>query len=348
VVRGVVAGATQRRFAPAGRSSTLVPRLLASLRKFLPLLFLAGLVAPLVAAEWPRATTPLPPGVQLLSDVAYLEPTRTEKLDLFLPARAAGDTALRPAVVYFHGGGWDRGDKATERERNFGNHFAAAGYVFVSVNYKLGAGAWPQNLLDCKNAVRFVRVRAQDYGVDPERIAVMGASAGGHLALLTAYTTGQNEFEPGAPYPGVSSRVRAVVEFYGITNLLTRQAVADDGTPLGRTHDSRAPAMLGAKRAENPERWRVASPVTHVKPESPPTFITQGLSDETVDYVQAVELANVLRKNRVPHELLLLEGVGHIYHFDGTQKVATPPHLRTAVLAFLAQHLGPAPDARRN
>jgi acetyl esterase/lipase len=309
---------------------------------------LVGLITPLAAAEWPRAATPLPPGVQLLSDVAYLEPARTEKLDIFLPARTGSGMALRPAVVYFHGGGWDRGDKATERERNFGNHFAAAGYVFVSVNYKLGAGAWPQNLLDCKNAVRFVRARAKDYGVDPERIAAMGASAGGHLALLAAYTTDQREFEPAAPYPRVSSRVRAVVEFYGITNLLTRQAVADDGTPLGRPHDSRAPAMLGAKRTENAALWRLASPVTHVKPESPPTFITQGLSDETVDYVQAVELANVLRKHRVPHELLLLEGLGHIYHFDGTQTVATPPHLRTAVLAFLAQHLGPSPDTRRN
>src|SRR3954469_12324115 len=127
------------------------------------LVCLAGLFAlakPLAAAEWPPAASPLPPGVRLVADVPFLEAGRMEKLALFLPARANGDATLRPAVVYFHGGGWDHGDKATERERNIGNHLSAAGYVFVSANYALGPGSWPRNLLDCKNAVRFLRAHA--------------------------------------------------------------------------------------------------------------------------------------------------------------------------------------------
>ena len=303
----------------------------------------------LAAAELP----PLPAGVRLLADVAYLEPTRRETLDIYLPPertapRAGVAAATRPAIVYFHGGGWVRGDKATERERNIGGHLAAAGYVFVSVNYVLGPDAWPKNLHDCKNAVRFIRRRASDYGVDPERIGAMGTSAGGHLALMVAYTNGVAEFEPSAPYPNVSNAVRAVIDFYGMTNLLTRRVVERDGTPTGGLMDSNAPAVMGVSRADGAEVWRRASPVTHVTPQSPPTLIVHGLADPTVDYLQAVELANVLRAHKVPHELLLLEGSGHMFNFDACQDQPMPAHLRPAVLAFAAQHLGAAAPPNRN
>lgn len=288
---------------------------------------------------------PLPAGVRLVSDVAYLEAGRTEKLDLYLPpasAPSAGTAAAkRPAIVYFHGGGWVRGDKADPRERNLGATFAAAGYVFVSVNYVLGPKAWPQNLRDCKNAIRFARARASEYGIDPERIAAMGASAGGHLAMMAAYTAegGPKELEPSAPYPNISNRVRAVIDFYGMTNLLSRRVVETDGTPTGRFMDSHSPEVLGVSRAEGAEVWRAASPVTHVTKTSPPTFIAHGLADATVDYIQAVELANVLRARDVAHELLLLEGIGHQFNFATWQDRPMPAHLKTAVLAFADKYL---------
>lgn len=281
---------------------------------------------------------PLPAGVTLQSDVPFLAADRAERLDLYLPAGPA-DGPKRPAVVYLHGGGWVRGDKATDRERNIGGHFAAAGYVFVSANYLLGPKAWPQNLLDGKNAIRFLRAQAARYHVDPRRIAVMGTSAGGHLAMMAAYTAGHPDFEPASPYPGVASDVCAVVNFYGITNLLSRRAVEPDGTPTGRFYDSNAPEVLGVSRTENPARWRQASPVSHLSRTSPPTLIVHGLSDPTVDYLQAVELANGLRAQGVVHELLLLEGIGHMFHFDAWQDQPMPAHVRPAVLAFLARHL---------
>jgi acetyl esterase/lipase len=291
------------------------------------------------------APAPLPPEVRLLSDVPYLEPARKEKLDIYLP-RAGAKDALRPAVVYFHGGGWTHGDKATERERNIGGHLAAAGYVFVSVNYILGPKQWPQNLLDCKNAIRFVRQHASEYGVDPERIAAMGTSAGGHLALMAAYTANQ-QFEPATPYPGVSNRVLAVVDFYGMSDLLTRRQVLEDGTPTDKLADSQSPAVLGAKRSEDPELWRNASPVTHVTASSPPTFIVHGLSDPTVNYGQAIELANVLRQHHVPHELMLLEGIGHMFNFDFWQATPMPAQLKPAVLTFLTKYLAPSKPSPR-
>jgi acetyl esterase/lipase len=318
------------------------------MRILICLVCLLALASRVAAAEWPAPTSPLPPGVKLISDVAFLEPNRGEKLDIYLPARSPGDVAPRPAVVYFHGGGWDHGDKATERERNIGNHLAGAGYIFVSANYIVGNNAWPQNLYDCKNAVRFLRAHAKDYGVDPERIATMGTSAGAHLALMVAYTATEPALEPPAPYPTVSNRVRAVVDLYGITNLLTRQLTLPDGTPTAKPADSHAPAVFGGKRTEKPEVWRIASPVNHVTADSPPTFIAQGLADATVDYVQSVELANTLRAKRVPHELLLLEGVEHMFHLDRSPTVALPPHFQPALFAFLARHLGPPQDTGRN
>lgn len=282
---------------------------------------------------------PLPAGVRLLADVSYLEPERAEKLDIYLPAEGGPGKSL-PAVVYFHGGGWVRGDKAAERERNLGANFASRGYVFVSVNYILGPKAWPANLFDCKNAIRFLRKHAEQYGVDPERIAAMGASAGAHLALMAAYTPHVAELEPqGGLYAGVSNRVRAVIDFYGMSNLLTRRVVEADGTPTGALMDSNAPAVIGVSRAEGAAKWRFASPVTHVAPGSPPTLIVHGLADPTVDYIQAVELANVLRKHGVAHELVLLEGIGHMFHLDLWQQTALPESLKTAVFSFLSRHL---------
>ena len=320
------------RVRPSARFRALGCRMLAAVVLFAPS---AGTTAEML---------PLPPGVRLVSDVPFLETGRDEKLDVYLPAR--DDGGLRPAIVYFHGGGWVRGDKATERERNIGGKLAASGFVFVSANYVLGPRAWPQNLRDCKNAIRFVRANAARYGVDPQRIAAMGTSAGGHLALMAAYT-GQGspaEFEPGAPYPGISSAVVAVVDFYGMTNLLTRQIAAPDGTPTGKPMDSHAPEVLGVTRTEDRGRWELASPITHVRADSPPTLIVHGLSDPTVDYVQAVELANALRARAVPHELLLLEGIGHMFFLDAWNGQPMPD-LTPAVTRFLHRHMTRTPLA---
>lgn len=288
-------------------------------------------------------------GIRIISDVAFLEEGRAEKLDIYLPTDEVPRPAtapLRPAVVYFHGGGWVRGDKATEREKNIGTGLAKSGFVFVSANYILGPKAWPQNLRDCKNAVRYIRANAAGYGVDPTRIAAMGTSAGGHLAMMAAYTAdvGPAEFEPTAPYPNVSSAVTAVIDFYGMTNLLTRQVVLPDGTPTGKPADSHSPEVLGATRTEDPARWQLASPVSHVTKKSPPTLIVHGLADPTVDYVQAVELANVLRSREVAHDLVLLEGIGHMFYLNEWNEQPMRD-LTPTVVGFLRQHLTSAPLA---
>ncbi len=160
--------------------------------------------------------------VRVLKDVPFLAPGRAEKLDIYLPPPPpAGE--LSAAVVWIHGGGWTGGTKNEARAQQICTTLVNAGYVALNVDYKLGDGAWPTNLHDCKNAVRFLRTRAAEWRIDPDRIAVAGGSAGGHLALMVGYTAGVPELEPAAPYPGVSSAVRAVIDMYGISDLRTRR-----------------------------------------------------------------------------------------------------------------------------
>jgi acetyl esterase/lipase len=243
--------------------------------------------------------------------------------------------------VWIHGGSFTGGDKAQAREKNFGTNLAAAGYVVASVNYRMGDGAWPQNIRDCKNAVRFLRAHAAEYRIDPARIGVAGGSAGAYLALMVGFAGDGAPFDPGAAYPGVSDRVRAVIDFYGPSNFLSRQSVGHDGKPTGmpRAKPVDSPAVFNAKPGDT-EIFRKASAVGYVTRDAPPVLICQGTADPEVDYLQAVELDAVLGRNGVPHELHLLDGIGHSFDLESWRKQPLPVDLKSIVLSFLAKSLG--------
>ena len=291
-----------------------------------------------VAARAAESVAAVP---RMLPDLAYLAPDRAEKLDLYLPV-APAKGKLSPAVVWIHGGGWTGGVKTENRAKEICTTLAAAGYVAVSVDYKLGDGAWPTNLHDCKNAVRFLRAHAVKYQLDPDRIAVAGGSAGGHLALMVGFTGDQPEFEPAGaatPYPGVSSQVRAVIDLYGPVNLLTRQEVDEKGTPTGKFRPAGPAKVFGTDDPTAPV-YRTASPVTHVTKNVPPVLILHGRIDTTVDRAQSEELAGVLQRHGVPHEIVMVEGAGHTFDFQTWNKKPLSRDLRPVALAFLAKHLG--------
>jgi acetyl esterase/lipase len=276
--------------------------------------------------------------VRITKDLPFLAPDRGEKLDLYLPAEPAPGKRS-PALVWIHGGGWSGGTKNEARAKNVCETLAGAGYVAVSIDYKLGEGAWPTNLHDCKNAVRFLRANAAKYNIDPKRIAVAGGSAGGHLALMVALTTGKPELEPAGPYPGVSSAVGCVVNFYGITDLLTRQQTDAKGNPTAtRKLMGNSLKYFGANSADA-EVLRVASPVTHVTPESPPMLTLHGRADTTVDYLQAEELARVSKERGARHDILLLDEVGHTFDLQTFARKPLPQDLRPIVLQFLARSM---------
>ena len=287
------------------------------------------------------------PAVQIDHDVAFLAPDRAEKLDVYHPlSPAAGAPA--PAVVWIHGGGWSSGTKNEARAREICTTLARAGYVAVSIDYRLGKDSWPTNLHDCKNAVRFLRAHAADYAIDPERIAVAGGSAGGHLALMVGFTAGKPDFEPTAaatPYPGVSSAVRCVIDLYGITDLRTRRQTDQTGQPTAtRKLMEKSLGYFGAD-SEEADVLRLASPVTHVTKNSPPVLILHGHADTTVDYPQSERLAALLQERGVEHEAIFLDGIGHTFTLETWSRKPLPRDLRPVVLAFLAKHLG-APAQR--
>lgn len=300
--------------------------------KILPLagLALVSLLSSVLAAA---------PGVRIVKDVEYLGAGRKEKLDLYLPeAPVAGK--LAPALVWIHGGGWSGGEKGEQRAQEICGTLAAAGYVAVSIDYRLGNRSWPQNLLDCKNAVRFLRAKAAEFHLDPNRIAVAGGSAGGHLALMVGFTTGMAGLEPDAPYAGVSSAVRCIIDMYGPTNLLTRKDIAKDGTPSAtRRLMGKSLEYFGAKDEEDPV-LKLASPVTHVRREVPPVLVLHGRADTTVDYHQSDELVRLLKEKGAKHEYLLIDGVGHTFAWENWGKKKMERDLRPVALAFLAKHLG--------
>jgi acetyl esterase/lipase len=276
-------------------------------------------------------------GVIFEKDIVYLAAERTEKADLYLPANRAAGTRS-PGIVIIHGGGWRGGEKAASREINIGTNLARAGYVCLSIDYRLnGENIWPTNLQDCKNAVRFLRKNAEKYGIDTAHIGVIGGSAGGHLALMVGYTDNVNELAPKGPYPGISDSVQAVVNLYGIADVRTCRETEADGTPTEKLKDSAA-YMLGP-RAENADKWALASPVTHLRKDGPPVLILHGTADTTVDRDQSTMLAARLKEIGIPHELHLIEGIGHTFDLQTWNRKPLPNDLRPLVIGFFDRYL---------
>jgi acetyl esterase/lipase len=275
---------------------------------------------------------------KIVLDVPYLAGDRAEKLDLYLPvSRPAGTRS--PALVWIHGGGWKGGAKSDGRARQVCTIAAQAGYVAVSIDYKLGTGAWPVNLQDCKNAVRFLRAKADEFGIDPARIAIGGGSAGGHLALLVGLTSGVPGLAPAQPYPGVADDVRCIVNFYGVTDLrVAHDTEASGKMPVIQRLIRNSLAVFGAT-SPGDEVLALASPLVHLRADSPPILTFHGREDATIDCAQAEELDRMAREVGARHRLLVLEGVGHSFSLRGSKRTPVPRELETEFLKFIEANL---------
>jgi acetyl esterase/lipase len=281
-------------------------------------------------------------------NISYLPEAKdtSHQLDLYLPK--AGTSGKRPLLVWIHGGGWAGGDKNDLREQQIGRRLADEGYVVASINYSLASDehpTWPKAVFDCKNAIRFLRRNAAQWKIDPDRICVGGGSAGAHLALMVAYTHGIPEMTPATPYEGERDDVKAVMSFYGATNFLTMQTTDREGRPTGKPVAGRSiTRFLGQDRITGEAFWKEASPVTHVRPGIPATYLSHGKKDTTIDYLQSVELHDLLKKTGIPCEMVLLENTEHTYSFTHRGKAPLEKDLTPGILAFLNQHL-PATDS---
>jgi acetyl esterase/lipase len=250
-------------------------------------------------------------------DVDFLGADRKEKADLYLPAKIEPGQRC-PAVVIIHGGGWVGGEKRAGREINIGTNLAKNGYIGMSIEYVLAKKegtepTWPQNLYDCKNAVRWLRKNAVRLHVDPDHIGVIGGSAGGHLAAMVALTG--SELDP--PGEG-STRVNCAVDLYGPMLWLSQRDLP----------------MFRKTRAEAPEAYQQASPLTHVDKNDPPILILHGTADKTVSVDDSKALDAALTKAGVEHQLVIVEGAPHSFHLEPKQQ-----DLRPLVLGFFDKHL---------
>lgn len=287
-----------------------------------PFLLLLLAVPSVMLAKPPSNPVPVPGDVRVESDVAYLDADRKEKADLYYPKNMDSGVKL-PAVIVIHGGGFNDGDKARKREISICSDLVRGGYVTMSINYKLWnkgvkKPTWPQSLYDAKTAVRWLRKNAARLGVNPDRIGVLGGSAGGNLAAMLALTGPADGLEPAAPLGDVSARVSCAVDLYGAVD-------------LPNYHDMK---MFLKTRAEDPAVYSKASPVNYADKSDPPMLIIHGTADTVVDHSQSVTLAAKLKAAGVEHEFISIPDAPHSFDLQPSQR-----DLRPAVLGFLDKHL---------
>ncbi len=234
------------------------------------------------------------------SDVVYTKVGDTElKLDIARPSEGDGPF---PGVVIIHGGAWRAGNKSAHRDLI--QQFAKRGYVAISPQYRFcPAETFPAQVHDVKASVRWMRSHAKELRLDSEHIGATGFSAGGHLALMLGVTSPDDKLEGDVAADAPSSRVQAVVNYFGPTDM-NAEDIPEPSRPLLKD-------FLGTSPKEDPRLAAKASPVTYVTKDDPPTLTFQGTKDPLVPHTQAFKLTDAQTAAGVPGRLELIVGGGH-------------------------------------
>ena len=274
------------------------------------------------SAEAPK----VPEGITVYRDVAYVtDGHERQKLDLYVPDTGEN---LR-LIIWVHGGAWRGGDKT----HYVWMEYLKAGYAGASINYRLSQHAvFPAQIEDVKAAVRWLRANSETYRLDPNRFAAWGSSAGGHLVAMLGTTGDIEEFEVGENL-NVSSRIQAVVDYFGPTDFLQMDV---QSLPDGLVHDapdSPESQLVGGPIQEHKDRVSRANPITYVSKDDSPFLIIHGDQDKLVPYHQSVLLKDALEEAGVPVTLYRVKGGGHGWFRDSKVPELTK--------AFLEQHLKP-------
>ena len=264
-------------------------------------------------------TSPPPSIKNKFTDIAYATKSETQKLDIYLPNGRKGPF---PVIIAFHGGGFSEGDKSrdyTDYMLQGLNH----GYAVVTVDYRLsGEAKFPAAINDAKAAIRFIKVNAAQYNLNPNKIALWGTSAGGNLAALAGTTGGTNNcYDTSLSNANVSDNVTVVVDWYGPTNFcvmdkqFTESGIREqvDGVPFYNTEGSFPSKYLGLNISKVPDLCKQADPTTYITSKCPPFLIQHGTLDSVVPKQQSVDLAAAIKKEIGQDKvtLILLDGAGH-------------------------------------
>jgi acetyl esterase/lipase len=233
--------------------------------------------------------------------IEYSNPN-DEHLQLNL-ARPKAVSTKHPCVLCIHGGGFRAGKR--DRWDGLCKQLAERGYVAATITYRLAPKyQYPAAIHDVKTAVRWLRANAAKYQIDPDRIGVVGDSAGGHLAQFLGVTGDVVAFEGDGGNSNQSSRVQCVVNYYGPSDFTQSYGKSVDAAEV-------LPLWLGGNLETARNKHIEASPLNWVTPHAAPTLLIHGTKDNYVNYEQAVWMHDRLKACGVPVQMLTLDGAGH-------------------------------------
>lgn len=247
-----------------------------------------------------------PKGTTFINNVPYAGDTlKKHLLDIYLPPVVKSSY---PLIVWVHGGAWMLNDKYADMSymTQTLKGFIDKGYAIASIDYRHSTTApFPAQIQDCNQAVEFLYQNAAKYKLDRDKIALIGFSAGGHLASLLALSNNNNvkEFYAGGKKPDF--KIKVVLDFYGPSDFLSLKGV--------EVNDAKSPVnlLLGAWVFDRPDLAQKASPVTYVDKNDPPFLIVQGEKDESVNPMQSISLSLHLKLAGVKNDLIIVPNAPH-------------------------------------
>ncbi len=249
-----------------------------------------------------NAAPKVPDGVAYEPDIVFgkggdvelaLDIARPEKLDK--PA---------PCVVFIHGGGWQGGNRKVHTPHVL--EFAKRGFVSATIQYRLVPKAvFPAQVEDVKCAIRYLRANAEKHQLNPDKIGAVGFSAGAHLSMLLGTMDEKDGLEGSGGHADQSSKVQAVVAFFGPTDLAADFPTTPVDVP------SLIHKFLSGTREEKPDNYKAASPITYVDKDDAPTLIYHGMKDRLVPFAQAEKMAEVMHQAGMAGRVELMLGADH-------------------------------------
>lgn len=296
------------------------------MKPVIALILVLSLTMPRAFAQANRVIGAFPEGTVLHSNLPYNNDTlQKHLLDIYLPAKTTGKL---PLVVFIHGGGWLSNDKYADMSymKKTISEIVSSGYALASIDYRFSTQAvFPAQMQDCNQAISFLYDNAAKYGIDKSRIAVMGFSAGGHLASLVGLSKNNNVQPFFMKGSNPAFGIKGVVDFYGPAELILFPGSNNPASPEG--------LLIGAAPLARPDLAKAASPVTYVDKGDPPFLIIHGEKDDMVSTRHSQLLHAWLEVAGVPSELHIVKDAPHYgVMFDADE-------VRGKVMQFLKMHL---------
>ena len=252
--------------------------------------------------------------VRRVRDIAYVnDGKRRHRLDVYQPrdpnVGATRPGGKHPVLLQIHGGAWLLGSKS-QQGLPLMNHMAERGYVCVAINYALSPNAtWPEHLIDCKRALKWIRENIADYGGDADFVIVTGGSAGGHLTAMMALTQNDAELQPG--FEDVDTSVVGFVPFYGVFDWTNRFGFRSARDGLERLLERQ---VVKRSRTSAPELFDRASPMSRISDDVPPAMIVHGTKDNLAPVTEARRFVELLReRSDEPVVYVELDGAHHAF-----------------------------------